>query len=162
MRQEIKFALLGSALLLTVLFIITGGSIYPTLYLGPTDAEGMQDLFREDLRSQGWTLRLSLLTAVIPWCMAGLFYYIINSVHFDRWWNWLIVLGISTLLTTWAGLTYLTSRMEAFQIGLSDYYAPMTEAFTGWIALFAFLIFTIASVGMRWWSSNCRHTPFPQ
>lgn len=153
---------MGAALLLTLLFVVLGGQIYPALYLGPVDMDGTQDLFREDLRSQGWTLHLSMLIAALPWLMAGLFYYFINSVHFDRWWNWLIVMGISTLLTTWCALKMLSSRMEDFQTGLSDFYAPCTEALAGWIALFAFFVFTIASFGMRWWSSNCRHTPFPQ
>ena len=28
--------------------------------------------------------------------------------------------------------------------------------------LFAALLYIIASYSMRWWSSNCRHTPIPQ
>ena len=28
--------------------------------------------------------------------------------------------------------------------------------------LFAALLFIVASFSMRWWSSNCRHTPIPQ
>lgn len=120
------------------------------------------DLFREDLRSQGWTLHLSLLVTGVPWVMAALFYYLINSVHFDRWWNWLIVLGISSLLTTWACISLLTSRMEQFQPGLSATYAPLTDALAFWLCLFAAGFFVVASYGMRWWSSNCRHTPIPQ
>ncbi len=162
MRQEIKYALLIGSLLLSLLFIILGGQIYPSLYLGVPDAGGTQDLFREDLRSQGWTLRLSILITAIPWIMAGLFYYIINSVHFDRWWNWLIISAISTLLSAWGAIRLLVVRMEDFQPGLSDFYAPLNEALAGWVALFSFIIFTTASFGIRWWSSNCRHTPFPQ
>lgn len=148
--------------MISILFIIVGGSIYPNLFLGAADAEGVQDMFREDLRSQGWTLHLSMLIVALPWVMAVLFYYIINSVHFDRWWNWLIVAGISTLSCTYAAIRMLESRMDAFQLELSDYYRPMTEALAGWIALFALIFFVIASYGIRWWSSNCRHTPIPQ
>jgi len=28
--------------------------------------------------------------------------------------------------------------------------------------LFAAVLYIIASYSMRWWSSNCRHTPLPQ
>jgi hypothetical protein len=28
--------------------------------------------------------------------------------------------------------------------------------------LFAALLYIVASYSMRWWSSNCRHTPLPQ
>ena len=162
MRQEIKYMLLTGAILLSILFFVFGGQIYPRLYFGPLDMEGMQDVFREDLRSRGWTLHLSMLIVGLPWVMAGLFYYIINSVHFDRWWNWLIVLGISTLLTAWCSIKMLAAGMEEFQVGLSDYYRPLTETLAGWVALFSAVMFIVASYGMRWWSSNCRHTPIPQ
>lgn len=162
MRQEIKITLLSSAVIISILLVVCGGLIYPALYYGPADADGTLDMFREDLRAQGWTLRLSMLEVTIPWLMAGLFYYIINSVHFDRWWNWLIVAAISTLLAVWSSISYLSSRMEEFQPGLSDLYASLTESLAAWVGLFSFIIFTVASFGMRWWSSNCRHTPFPQ
>lgn len=162
MRQEIKYTLLFGAILFSLLFVVFGGQIYPRLYLGPEDSEGILNMFRDDLRSRGWTLHLSMLIVGLPWVMAGLFYYIINSVHFDRWWNWFIVLGISTLLTVWCAIKLLSGSMEAFEPGLSDTYRSLTETLAGWVALFAALIFIIASYGLRWWSSNCRHTPFPQ
>ncbi|MDE6243408.1 MAG: hypothetical protein K2M14_05300 [Muribaculaceae bacterium] len=162
MRQEIKYMLLAGAVVISLLFLVLGGQIYPRLYFGPEDLEGIQDVFREDLRSRGWTLHLSMLIVGLPWVMAGLFYYIINSVHFDRWWNWLIVLGVSTLLTAWCSIKMLSGYMEEFQVGLSDYYRPLTETLAGWVALFSAIIFIVASYGLRWWSSNCRHTPIPQ
>lgn len=162
MRQEIKYTLLACAACFIILFVMLGGHIYPALYMGQADTGGMQDMFREDLRSQSWTMHLSMLVAFIPTLMAGLFYYVINSVHFDRWWNWLIVAAISALLTAWGAIRLLNSCMEEFQPGLSDYYAPLTQVMAAWAALFAFVIFTVSSFGMRWWSSNCRHTPIPQ
>ena len=160
MRPQIKYTLLLVGILLTIGYVIAGGKIFPSLYLGVGDAEGNLDMMREDLKA--WTLHLSALTAVLPWLMAVLFYYIINSVNFDRWWNWFIVLALTSLLSAWGGMTMLTRLMENLEPGLSEYYAPYLAPMAGWCSLFSAILFTVASFACRWWSSNCRHTPFPQ
>lgn len=160
MREQIKYALLLCGILLTGAYLVAGGKIFTSLYLGVGDAEGNLDMLREDMK--GWTLHLSALTAAIPWVMAVLFYYIIDSVNFDRWWNWSIVLALSSLLSAWGGMTMLTRLMENLEPGLSDYYAPYLPPVAGWCGLFTALLFTVASFACRWWSVNCRHTPFPQ
>lgn len=140
--------------------MVLGGSIFPSLYFGVADAEGTLDMMREDLKL--WTLHLSALTVAIPWVMAVLFYYIINSVDFDRWWNWLIVLVLTALLSAWAGMGMLEHLMEEFEPGLSGFYSIYMAPMSAWCALFSAVFFIIVSFSIRWWSSNCRHTPFPQ
>lgn len=151
--------LLGG-ILVTAAYLILGGNIFPSLYLGVPDADGTLDSMREDLKF--WTLHLSALTAALPWVMAMLFYYIINSVYFDRWWNWLIVLALTALLSAWIGMALLEHLMEDFEPGLSDYYSIYMVPMSAWCALFSAVLFIIVSFSIRWWSSNCRHTPFPQ
>lgn len=162
MRPQIKYILLLCGVLFTLGYIVFGGTIFSHIYLGVPDAEGNLYAFREDLRSQGWTLHLSALTAAIPWVFAVLFYYIINSVNFDRWWNWFIVLGVASALAAWGSITMLDTLMEELSPGLTDYYAPYLAPMAGWVALFTAILFAVASYSCRWWSSNCRHTPFSQ
>ena len=162
MRHQIKYILLLTGILLTLAYIVSGGVLFSHIYIGVPDADGNLYAFRDDLRSQGWTLHLTLLTTAIAWVFAILFYYIINSVNFDRWWNWFIVLGVSSALSAWGSITMLRTLMEELSPGLTDYYSSYLTPMAGWVALFTAIFFTIASFSCRWWSSNCRHTPFPQ
>lgn len=160
MQSPVKYILLFAGILITLAYLILGGRIFPALYLGVSDADGTLDMLREDLKL--WTLHLSSLTAVIPWIMAVMFYYIINSVDFDRWWNWFIVLALTALLSAWGSLSMLEYLMEEFEPTLSDYYSMYLPPLAVWSAVFSSVLFVIASFAIRWWSSNCRHTPFPQ
>ena len=160
MRPQTKYALLLGGILLTVMYLVSGGRIFTSVYLGVPDAEGNLDMMREDLKS--WTLQLSALTAVLPWLMAVMFYYIIDSVNFVRWWNWLIVLCLTASLSAWGGINMLERLMERLEPGLSDYYSPYLAPMAGWCAVFSAILFVLASFACRWWSTNCRHTPFPQ
>lgn len=162
MQQKYKLTFPIAAVALTVLFVTMAGHFFPNLYLGVADAEGNLDYFRNELLARGLTPILALITAGIPWLMALLFYYVINSVHFDRWWHWTLVLVITSLTTSYAGWLYLSSRLTAESAELVEYYSPYLLSLSAWDAVIAAVAFIVASVGMRWWSSNCRHTPFPQ
>ena len=66
--------------------------------------------------------------------------------------------GISTLLTIIIG--YSVNHSVFSDMGLS--YGAESAAFELANMVWAALMFIIASFAMRWWSTNCRHTPFPQ
>jgi len=99
---------------------------------------------------------VSILVIAVPWIMALIYYYVINSVHFDRAIHWvamwlLTIVLTPTLCVLWGNFTlnevgksYLPDMM---QLGLVD-------------MLLAAVMFVIASFSIKWWSSNCRHTPF--
>lgn len=160
MKQKYKLIFAIAALAVSILFIVFAGRIFPNLYLGTPDAEGNLDFFRQDLIDRGLTAPLALATVAIPWCMAVIFYYVINSVHFDRWWHWILVLAITSLLTSYADWQYLSAQFT--KENLEETYSTCMLSLSAWDALLAAGIFTLASYGIRWWSSNCRHTPIPQ
>ncbi len=160
MKQKYKLILAIAAAAVSVLFIVMAGQIFPNLYLGVPDAEGNIDSFRQELIDLNYTMPLGLATVAIPWVMAVIYYYVINSVHFDRWWHWVLIMAITALLTSFADWQYLFPRFESRD--LMEYYSSSLMALSGWNAVLAGIIFTVASFGIRWWSSNCRHTPIPQ
>lgn len=38
-------------------------------------------------------LVVAVITAAVAWGGAALFYYVVNSVSFSRWYHWLLTLG---------------------------------------------------------------------
>lgn len=162
MKQAYKFIFLGAAMLVSILFLVLAGKIYPALYVGASDAEGYLDSFRLDLVDFGITSSMGMCTVLIPWIMAVVFYYVVNSVHFDRWWHWLVMLAITVCMTVWADWYFMSGKFAVREAGLGEMYSSYMLAVSGWNALFSAAVFTAVSFGIRWWSSNCRHTPFPQ
>jgi hypothetical protein len=92
----------------------------------------------------------------MAWGCAAIYYYVINSVKFDRWFHWLAMLGVTAVLTPVVDYFVTSSILDGKD------YSTAIVAFEFHNILFAALLFIIASFSMRWWSSNCRHTPIPQ
>lgn len=162
MQQRYKVIFLIVSLVISLIFVVSAGTIYPSLYMGAPDAEGNLDFFRQEMIDTGLTSPMALVTIGLSWIMAALFYYVVNSVHFDRWWHWLVTMVFTALLTScidWAvSVRYIARESEE----LIDIYSPYLLSLSGWNILLGAAFFTIVSYGIRWWSSNCRHTPLPQ
>ncbi len=101
---------------------------------------------------------MAMITIAIAWGAAALFYYVVNSVKFDRWYHWLAVCAAITVVTPVVCYLVNNSMLESQGLDLG------TQAVDFEIANFIWapVLFTVASFSMRWWSSNCRHTPIPQ
>lgn len=147
MKQSIL--LIGGAIL-TLLFILFAAPVFEALY---SERE-----FSNEMYNQGIYLPVSIILALTAWGAAGVFYYVINSVRFSRWYHWLL------LLVAVAILTPLATNAYADGIFTDDGYSfsHQLTSFGMISALIEAALFTVASFAMRWWSSNCRHTPFPE
>lgn len=147
MKQSIL--LIGGAVL-TLLFILFSAPVFELLYY--------EREFSNEMYNQSVYLPTALILAAVAWGVAGLFYYVINSVRFSRWYHWLVLLVAVSLLTPMATNAYADSIFTAdgysfsHQLGLFGVMCGFIEA----------VLFTVASFAMRWWSSNCRHTPIPE
>lgn len=148
MRNKIIFLVLG--IIATIVFFVLRDTIYEALYF----AQGFSD--------QMYNLKLYTYFAGIiiamTWGGAAVYYYLIDSVRFDRWYHWLITLAIVTLITP---VTCYIVNDSVFADNDLLYISESIEIefFT---AMLTALMFIIASFSIRWWSSNCRHTPIPQ
>lgn len=139
--------LLIGGVMLTLLFVVFASPIY--------ECFGMPVDFSYEMDNDGHYFVTSIISSVVAWGVAGLFYYVINSVSFSRWYHWLISLLVASVLSSVIAFLYLDSAL--------------TEGFSG--SLFSFsivdfvvtaILYIIASFAIRWWSSNCRHTPIPE
>mgnify|MGYP007101867773 CR=1 FL=1 len=101
---------------------------------------------------------IAAITILVAWGGAAIYYYAINSVKFDRWYHWLALLGAVAVLAP--VICYIYNDTVFDNNGLM--YVGESIQFEMQTVLFAALLYVVASYSMRWWSSNCRHTPLPQ
>ncbi len=139
--------LLIAAAVLTLIFII-----FPTMVYELT---GSQSEFANEMYNEGYYLIVALIAAGVAWAGPALFYYVINSVSFSRWYHWLITLLLAAVVSAIASYSYLDGALS------TDYGSSLTGFTVLQFAVTA-VLFVLASFGMRWWSVNCRHTPFPE
>ena len=92
-----------------------------------------------------------------------LFYYVINSPRFNRWWSWLIVLLVSMGLAYGYGFQVVNVDIVNNDIAPS-LASPIGQSnailFGIYNSVFCGLLFFILSEAFRWWSRNCKHAPW--
>lgn len=147
MRQLI---LLFTGIILTILFMVFATDLFEMFYYE------MQ--FSNEMYNNGLYFVASLSTAIIAWLCAAIFYYGINSVSFSRWYHWLVMLVIAGIIVTAINVPYLESVFSDNGIDFSNELAVFAVV----NIIIECIIYTIASFSMRWWSTNCRHTPIPE
>lgn len=147
MRQLI---LLFTGIILTILFMVFATDLFEMFYYE------MQ--FSNEMYNNGLYFVSSLSTAIIAWLCAAIFYYGINSVSFSRWYHWLVMLVIAGIIVIAINVPYLESVFSDNGIDFSKELAVFAVV----NIIIECIIYTIASFSMRWWSTNCRHTPIPE
>lgn len=148
MNKSRNFILLGAGAIISLLFIILSEKIFEALYY--------QASFSDAMHNNSVYTKIAGIIFVMTWGGAALYYYIINSVRFDRWFHWLATGAAVTLLTGVVGYFATKGSLPEFE----DH--GELFGFTIYVLIIAAVMFIIASFSIRWWSSNCRHTPIPQ
>lgn len=142
--------LLIAGIILSLLYLIFGSSLYELLYY---EREFSNEMYNENLY-----MTVSIVTLVVAWGFAALFYYVINSVRFSRWFHWLIMLLAAGLTASVINYAYPSGVFN----DLNYDFSAQLFAFCVVDFFLTVVLFIIASFSMRWWSSNCRHTPIPE
>ncbi len=141
-----KFAFLVTGISLSVLFWIFNVEIYELPYY----SQG----FTNSLWNNGVYNVIAAITLAMGWAGAAVYYYVINSAAFDRWWHWLAIMAVTVVLTPI--VCYMV--MSAMLAG-KDYEQELVQFGMYNLAVTA-VAYVVASFAMKWWSSNCRHSPF--
>jgi len=117
---------------------------------------------------------VGVITIIASLAFVLLYYYGINHTRFSQWWHWLIVLLFSSVLNLliaygWTINDFLNGEIgdclkylrdnegniqsqliyenDCFMFGLSNFFISM-------------IFFIIFSFMFKWWSRNCKHSPF--
>lgn len=89
---------LGMGVFITLVFLLFPSWIFEAGYY---ETEFSNEMYNENLY-----LVVAVITAAVAWGGAALFYYVVNSVSFSRWYHWLLTLGVASVLTTVACYAY--------------------------------------------------------
>ena len=145
-----KFVLLVTGALLSLLLVVFAAQVVAFVYCGRAFSSGWF--------IQGNYTTVALLAVGVAWVLAAVFYYAVNSVSFSRWYHWLIVLAVAAMTVPVVVYVWLDGQFAGDGLDFSG----QLFSFSLMAMLVEVVIFTLASFSMRWWSSNCRHTPFPE
>ena len=90
---------------ITLLFIIFATSLFESLFY--------EREFSNEMYSANLYFIVAIVTALIAWAFAGIYYYVINSVSFSRWYHWLIVLIAAMIVAPVINYTYPSGVFSA-------------------------------------------------
>jgi len=142
--------LLIAGAVISVLFLIFKTPLFEALYY--------ERAFSDAMYNQNLYFIVAVVTVIVAWVLAAVFYYVINSVRFSRWYNWLVVLAAACVIAPVTNFVLCNNSLTAEGYDFTSQLASFAT-----VDLFVeAVLFVIASFAMRWWSSNCRHTPIPE
>jgi hypothetical protein len=99
---------------------------------------------------------------LIPVIVLAAYYYAINSVKFNKWWHWLLL--VIVLCGINFGIAYNTNYNElSYLYEQQNKELPYgTEFFSFSLinAVWTFVVSFVWSMIIKWGSKNCRRTPF--
>jgi hypothetical protein len=101
------------------------------------------------------------IAIIIAIFFALFYYYVLNHPRFNRWWSWLIVMAAVGLINLFIGYGMTMSDVVN---GLVPFENNIT-GFNCWMFgvanfLMSSLFYFIISFIIKWWSRNCKHSPF--
>lgn len=116
---------------------------------------------------------IGLLAIVISLFFVVFYYYILNHPRLSRWWAWSIVLVINGIVNLFVGYAWTVSDYLNGNIADSLMFArneegqivseliKKSDCWGFGIANFfvATILFIIFSFCLKWWSTNCKHSP---
>jgi len=117
---------------------------------------------------------IGLITLAISFLIVMIYYYGINHPRFNRWWSWLIILGITGTINLFIGYYWTATDFHYGYIGdclmyvrdadgvIISHLIHESDCWKFGVANFIVSIgfFTILSFIFKWWSTNCKRSPF--
>jgi len=145
-----NFILLFLGIVISVLFLVFSAVVMESIYY--------EREFSNEMYNQSLYIVVAIIDVVVAWGLAGLFYYVVNSVLFSRWYHWLLIAIIASAAAS------VAAWMSCNRVFIEDNidFSTQLTIFSLVNSLIEFVLFTIVSFSVRWWSSNCRHTPIPE
>ena len=132
--------------------------LFTTMY----ELFGYIEGFSDNLNQLGTNIPVGVLMLLISAVGMAVYYYVINHPKFNRWYHWLLVVGVLALInfgTAWAMSDgaiwncYNQSIPDNYPVSFFITYAIVNAV---WSIIFSFLF----SMCMKWKSSNCKYSPF--
>ena len=118
--------------------------------------------FSDDLYNENLYLHIGLYMVFIPVAVLTLYYYAVNSVTFNKWWHWLILVIILALINF--GLAYRITYIElSYLYEQQNSELPYSSEFVSFALInliWTIVVSIVWSFLIKWGSKNCKRTPF--
>ena len=144
MKREI---LLVIGAVISILFLVFAPQIYEMLYYSQA--------FSDWMYNQNMYLVVAIVVVLVVWILALLYYKIIDSIRFSKWYHWLIMFFIAILLAPAVDIIYPNGVSAEDGI---DYTTELQNFAIINIAVTA-VMFIIASFSLCGFSINCKYVP---
>ena len=118
MRDKLVFLVIGAVA--SVLFWIFRVELYEALYT----VNG----FSDQMYNTGAYGTVAVITIAMAWGMAAIYYYVINSVKFDRWYHWLAMMGVTTCSLLWCATSWWHICSKASTMAPSSSHSRFTTS----------------------------------
>lgn len=96
-----------------------------------------------------------------------IYYYVVNHPSFSKRWSWLLMLVVVGLSNLFVGALMTSGDLAAGNIGeclINGENGGIYNSNCWMFGLANFFVsaifFIIFSIGLKWWSTNCKRTPF--
>lgn len=120
------------------------------------------DNFSNDLYNQNLYITIGLCMVLIPVILLSIYYYMVDSVKFNKWYHWVILVVVLAAINFC--IAYFTSYNElSFIYEQQNKALPYASEFVGFSlinVLWTVLVSFAWSMMIKWGSKNCRRTPF--
>lgn len=106
---------------------------------------------------------VGIIAVVIALLMSFGFYRVLNHPRFNRWWSWLIVLGIVGVTNLFIGFYFPFADLVNDNISADiTEFISVADCWMFGVANFIVSVsfFFIFSFFLKKWSSNCKRSPF--
>lgn len=126
-----------------------------------------------DYTGRIWFNTFGVVAIAISAVIVLLYYYVINNPRWNRWWHWLVFLGLNGLINMFYAAAKTLSALNTPLIPESLLYerdingevvSTLIHSSDCWGFGFANFIvstifFVVISFLIKWGSSNCKHSP---
>lgn len=118
--------------------------------------------FSDAMYDNGLYISIGFCMVLIPVIVLTLYYYVVNSTRFSKWWQWLLL--VIFICAVNFGIAFGVSYNGLYDVyGSSDVGFPLVSSCLGFSfvnVLWAFVICFVWSMIIKWGSTQCRRTPF--
>lgn len=122
-----------------------------------------QGNFSNDMYNYGYYQPIFLIMVISMIIINVIYYYVVNHPRCNRSWHWLLF-NIGTCIFNFILSWVISSdKINTFyaQQGMNSPYDWTSYFMLSSIAsLWAFIFFFVFSFIIKWWSRNCKHSPF--
>ena len=118
--------------------------------------------FSATMYENGLYIPIGFCMVLIPIAVLTLYYYVVNSRRFNKWWQWLLLVIIICVINF--GIAFGISFNGIYDVfGTSDVGYPLVACCLGFSFInfmWSFVISFVWSMIIKWGSTQCKRTPF--